>query len=286
MASDAVCVSLLSEDEDDACGEVQAPSKRQKVHVATDVDEDVVLVSESGAVAGRDFAHVRSDCVVHPFATTDAKACCKLCFCYVCDDYATRCPDWLEHCHALPTDERWHKLRLCRRASSTQLAFQYGGGDNLRLLCQVYPRQCASRTAVALFPPQQQMLQFAIDVETHGVAPSFFVASDPRKALPRSKRPVRCSFSSRGSMCPTNAVAQRLRLGIEVAEALPSTRVRSQHVSRVFGLCTGGRRPWRRIRQRWSALLIDTWTRADADAASHPRTDHDRTEPTLASPHR
>ncbi|CAN0922789.1 RPM1 interacting protein 13 [Linum grandiflorum] len=64
---------------------------------------DVVMVSEKGPVACRDYPHSRYQCAAYPFDKTPHQKYCPRCYCYVCD-VAAPCKFWevgaTPHCHA------------------------------------------------------------------------------------------------------------------------------------------------------------------------------------------
>ncbi|KAL8139141.1 hypothetical protein V2J09_005142 [Rumex salicifolius] len=78
--------------------------------------DDLVIVSEKGQVACRDYPHPRHLCVQFPFGSTLHSEHCKLCHCYVCDSPAP-CGNWgngisvTDHCHATEKEELWKSER-------------------------------------------------------------------------------------------------------------------------------------------------------------------------------
>lgn len=75
-------------------------------------DDDLVVVSEKGQVACRDYPHSRHLCIKFPFASTPNQSHCDQCYCYVCDSLAP-CIYWgnggsyLDHCQATDKDDFW-----------------------------------------------------------------------------------------------------------------------------------------------------------------------------------
>ncbi|XP_076944567.1 uncharacterized protein LOC143615284 isoform X2 [Bidens hawaiensis] len=73
---------------------------------------DLLVVSEKGQVACRDYPHSRHLCIKFPFSTTPNQSHCEQCYCYVCDSLAP-CVYWgngtaaTDHCHATDKDEFW-----------------------------------------------------------------------------------------------------------------------------------------------------------------------------------
>ncbi|KAL9675092.1 hypothetical protein QQ045_003292 [Rhodiola kirilowii] len=84
-------------------------------------DDDVVLVSEKGQVACRDYPHPRHLCLKFPFHSTKHESYCKLCYCYVCDTTAP-CKNWLHpgpgHCHASDRIIEWKRRRELSKLSA------------------------------------------------------------------------------------------------------------------------------------------------------------------------
>lgn len=81
-----------------------------------DDSDDIVVVSEKGQVACRDYPHPRHLCIKFPFFTTPNQSHCDQCYCYVCDSLAP-CVYWgngsalTDHCHATDKDEIWKHQR-------------------------------------------------------------------------------------------------------------------------------------------------------------------------------
>ncbi|GJV43039.1 hypothetical protein Tco_1427575 [Tanacetum coccineum] len=75
-------------------------------------EDDLVVVSEKGQVACRDYPHSRHLCIKFPFASTPNQSHCDQCYCYVCDSLAP-CIYWgnggsyLDHCQATDKDDFW-----------------------------------------------------------------------------------------------------------------------------------------------------------------------------------
>ncbi|XP_019188253.1 PREDICTED: uncharacterized protein LOC109182559 isoform X2 [Ipomoea nil] len=108
------CV-ILEEDPD-------KPVKVVNEKVENDSD-DLLVVSEKGQVACRDYPHPRHLCVKFPFATTPHESHCDKCYCYVCDTIAP-CLYWvndnfMSHCNATDSIGFW---RLQRENRKTTLA--------------------------------------------------------------------------------------------------------------------------------------------------------------------
>ncbi|XP_023764057.1 uncharacterized protein LOC111912554 [Lactuca sativa] len=88
-----------------------------------DDSDDIVVVSEKGQVACRDYPHPRHLCIKFPFSTTPNQSHCDQCYCYVCDSLAP-CVYWgngsapMDHCHATDKDELWkHERKNAKNGS-------------------------------------------------------------------------------------------------------------------------------------------------------------------------
>ncbi|KAI7734862.1 hypothetical protein M8C21_008800 [Ambrosia artemisiifolia] len=84
-------------------------------------DDDIVVVSEKGQVACRDYPHSRHLCIKFPFSSTPNQSHCNQCYCYVCDSLAP-CVYWgngstsTDHCHATDKEEFWkHERKNARK---------------------------------------------------------------------------------------------------------------------------------------------------------------------------
>ncbi|KAI3782930.1 hypothetical protein L2E82_12989 [Cichorium intybus] len=77
-----------------------------------DDSDDLLVVSETGQVACRDYPHPRHLCIKFPFSSTPNESHCDQCYCYVCDSLAP-CLYWgngsvtIDHCHATEKIEFW-----------------------------------------------------------------------------------------------------------------------------------------------------------------------------------
>ncbi|VFQ95869.1 unnamed protein product [Cuscuta campestris] len=84
--------------------------------------DDLIVVSEKGPVACRDYPHPRHLCVKFPFASTPHENHCDLCHCYVCDTLVP-CGFWGNgfsrdnHCHASDKHEFWKARRKSTKGS-------------------------------------------------------------------------------------------------------------------------------------------------------------------------
>ncbi|KAK9050325.1 hypothetical protein SSX86_030706 [Deinandra increscens subsp. villosa] len=77
-----------------------------------DDSDDILVVSEKGQVACRDYPHPRHLCIKFPFASTPNQSHCNQCYCYVCDTLAP-CIYWgngsgsIDHCLATEKNSFW-----------------------------------------------------------------------------------------------------------------------------------------------------------------------------------
>ncbi|CAH1431886.1 unnamed protein product [Lactuca virosa] len=77
-----------------------------------DDSDDLLVVSETGQVACRDYPHPRHLCIKFPFSSTPNESHCDQCYCYVCDSLAP-CLYWgngsgtIDHCQATEKIEFW-----------------------------------------------------------------------------------------------------------------------------------------------------------------------------------
>ncbi|KAI3667976.1 hypothetical protein L6452_43047 [Arctium lappa] len=81
-----------------------------------DDSDDILVVSEKGQVACRDYPHPRHLCIKFPFSASPNQSHCEQCYCYVCDSLAP-CVYWgngsasTDHCRATDKDESWKRER-------------------------------------------------------------------------------------------------------------------------------------------------------------------------------
>ena len=98
--------------------------------VDDDDDDDVVFVGSSKPIvsAGVTLPHARYECMVHPFnrSLPDPSCCawnghhCPQCYCYICDQPADECKEWLLHCNASlhSSADPWNVMRVVHRIGS------------------------------------------------------------------------------------------------------------------------------------------------------------------------
>ncbi|CAI9107529.1 OLC1v1006902C1 [Oldenlandia corymbosa var. corymbosa] len=119
--------------DDDDCvvldGDPDKPLSIQKDKGGGEEEEDsddLLVVSEKGPVACRDYPHARHLCVKFPFNSTAHESHCDQCHCYVCDSLAP-CLHWscgitaIDHCHANDKDDFWKNLRRSVKKSNGTL---------------------------------------------------------------------------------------------------------------------------------------------------------------------
>ncbi|CAM8925449.1 unnamed protein product [Rhodiola kirilowii] len=91
---------------------------------AREIDEGVVVISEKGQVACRDYTHSRLHCVKFPYDKTLPESYCELCYCYVCDT-AAPCKFWRlpvpGHCYASDHTADWKLRRETARLGKMKL---------------------------------------------------------------------------------------------------------------------------------------------------------------------
>ncbi|KAL5731361.1 hypothetical protein ACHQM5_004097 [Ranunculus cassubicifolius] len=87
------------------------------VNVSTvNASEELLIVSEKGQVACRDYPHARHLCAIYPFTTNQHVKHCDMCHCYVCDTPAP-CAYWGtgtstgDHCHSNDKADIWRQQR-------------------------------------------------------------------------------------------------------------------------------------------------------------------------------
>lgn len=107
------------DDVDDDClvleGDPDKPVEVERDGNARD-DEDLVITSEKGQIACRDYPHARHLCAKFLFASTPHEQHCYQCHCYVCDSLAP-CIYWgsgssdSDHCHSTDQDPLWKAQR-------------------------------------------------------------------------------------------------------------------------------------------------------------------------------
>lgn len=73
-------------------------------------DDDICIVGSTGPNALEDFPHSRESCVKHSFSENPLLFCAQ-CYCFVCDQEASKCPCWNQHCHATYNQQSWRLMR-------------------------------------------------------------------------------------------------------------------------------------------------------------------------------
>jgi hypothetical protein len=100
---------------------VTVPLRVGDVPALDDGDNDLEAVGVIQAAAV--YAHARADCRTYAFATDHTDAAheknqkrCDKCYCYVCDDEASKCTAWESHCMASDKRTAWRNLRTKKRS--------------------------------------------------------------------------------------------------------------------------------------------------------------------------
>ncbi|XP_059297437.1 uncharacterized protein LOC132050269 isoform X2 [Lycium ferocissimum] len=126
------CVVL--EEDPDKPVEVEKNDRSGNDDDGDDDSDDLVVVSEKGQIACRDYPHPRHHCAKFPFGSTPHERHCDQCHCYVCDTLAP-CVYWLTgissgaHCHATDKDKFWKAQRQSSRKSDKALPPVTSGRD-------------------------------------------------------------------------------------------------------------------------------------------------------------
>ena len=126
-AADAATVDPHNNDDDgegddeDLCVEVE-PQKAAPVPAQapsdSDRDEDIQFVGRTGMNALADFPHGRENCLESPWKPGSEAKACPNCYCYVCDNVASSCPEWASsHCFATHTVDKWRRMRAAWKAA-------------------------------------------------------------------------------------------------------------------------------------------------------------------------
>ncbi|XP_070045889.1 probable GPI-anchored adhesin-like protein PGA55 [Nicotiana tomentosiformis] len=108
------------DDDDDDCVVLEEdPDKPVEVENERggDDSDDLLVVSEKGQIACRDYPHPRHLCAKFPFGSTPHERHCDQCHCYVCDTLAP-CVYWctgVAHCHATDKEKYWKSQRQSTR---------------------------------------------------------------------------------------------------------------------------------------------------------------------------
>ncbi|KAI3865705.1 hypothetical protein MKW98_016578 [Papaver atlanticum] len=131
-ASDLKKPGVIRNDDDDDDCLILDEDPENPVAVENNSNEnesdELLVVSEKGQVACRDYPHSREQCATYPFRTAPHEKYCDLCHCYVCDLRAP-CKYWgtglskNDHCHASDKEEIWKAQRKCFKLKAT-LAMQ------------------------------------------------------------------------------------------------------------------------------------------------------------------
>ncbi len=87
------------------------------VILGANTDDEVEAVGvKVGVRPNIDYPHFRFDCGVHKLPLgAAARLHCDKCYCYVCDEPATKCEKWIYHSHANDKMPKWRRLRTAHR---------------------------------------------------------------------------------------------------------------------------------------------------------------------------
>ena len=118
-------------DDDDEVMEQAAPANPMSTSApaaADDDDDELQYQGHTGAIALADFPHARENCVSKPFRFGAEQQHCANCYCYVCDDLASKCPQWDSHCAATHTKPVWQQARQAWKTKDAPARGAGGGG--------------------------------------------------------------------------------------------------------------------------------------------------------------
>uniref|UniRef100_A0A5B7CCH7 RPM1 interacting protein 13 n=1 Tax=Davidia involucrata TaxID=16924 RepID=A0A5B7CCH7_DAVIN len=126
LKSMSVVAKSSAKDEDDDCVVLDGdPDKPVAIEndTAGEADE-LLIVSEKGQIACRDYPHPRHLCAKFPFSSTPHERHCDMCHCYVCDSHAP-CVHWgtgtssIDHCHATDKEPWKFQRRRIKRGDKS-----------------------------------------------------------------------------------------------------------------------------------------------------------------------
>ena len=97
-------------------------------------DDEVEITAAKGDDTLRNAPHSRFDCVVHPvdkdnMTEATCKVHCPHCFCYVCDEPASKCKQWAAHCVATAAPEWMQKRKAKREADLRKMRAEAQGAQ-------------------------------------------------------------------------------------------------------------------------------------------------------------
>ena len=97
-------------------------------------DDEVEITAAKGDDTLRNAPHSRFDCVVHPvdkdnMTEATCKVHCPQCFCYVCDEPASKCKQWAAHCVATAAPEWMQKRKAKREADLRKMRAEAQGAQ-------------------------------------------------------------------------------------------------------------------------------------------------------------
>jgi hypothetical protein len=74
-------------------------------------DDELQFVGRTGQNALSDFPHARENCLESKWRPGAEANACPNCYCFVCDQPASKCPQWPAHCFATHTQDKWRRAR-------------------------------------------------------------------------------------------------------------------------------------------------------------------------------
>ncbi|KAI3772939.1 hypothetical protein L6452_04135 [Arctium lappa] len=197
------CV-ILEHDPDKAMGNLNDNP------IASDEDgddsDDLLVVSEKGQVACRDYPHPRHLCIKFPFSSTPNQTHCNQCYCYVCDSLAP-CVYWgngsavLDHCLATDKDDFWKLERQNSKKESKLVESVLELGDTNRL------------PPINLAPPPSDLFQTPSAAQNQVTRPSPIRASSTNPSnfgIPNVVNENRSPFSLSRNKYQPGLVSQQL----------------------------------------------------------------------------
>ena len=156
------------------------PPLRPPTTADDDEDDELQFVGRTGQLALVDFPHARENCVTHKFVLGGEKKHCANCYCYVCDDVASKCPKWDDHCKATHTSQAWQARRKAWKGADGAAAAapavpirryepRWSCDKLLKAVEVVYPVEESEppgfNPSVQLRPYQKQSLAFMLAIE-------------------------------------------------------------------------------------------------------------------------
>lgn len=108
-------------DDDDDCCMIAPPLQKPSEETFANNDDEVQITEVKGDVALRDFPHQREFCLVYRFVPDTFNSYCKNCYCFVCDDFVSKCSEWDTHASATHIKAHWRAERNKRKQQQQQV---------------------------------------------------------------------------------------------------------------------------------------------------------------------